>query len=146
MRECWPKDEKRRESPSPLAPLVICLLLPLGLPYVNWAIQECCLFYLRSSLWSTGIQLFYFLRLFHSLSFSHRHFGLLFSILTTYQNYDKILIDERRQFRWRKWYKPKAVLRTMLPLNPQVCFNRLLCHSVFMLLSLTKVFILINNY
>ena len=26
------------------------LFLPLGLPYVNWASQECSLFYLRSSL------------------------------------------------------------------------------------------------
>ena len=29
--------------------------LPLGLPYANWASQECCLFYLRSSLWSSDL-------------------------------------------------------------------------------------------
>ena len=49
--------------------------LPLGLPYVNWAGQECCLFYLRSSLWSLDLPLFYFCGLFPSLSFSHRHSG-----------------------------------------------------------------------
>ena len=31
--------------------------LPLGLPYVNWASQECCLFYLRSSLRSSDLPL-----------------------------------------------------------------------------------------
>ena len=57
-------------------------LLPLSLPYVNWASQECCLFYLRSSLQSSDLPLFYFRGLFPSLSFSHRHSGLLFPILT----------------------------------------------------------------
>ena len=55
----------------------------LSLPYVNWASQEGCLFYLRSSLQSWDLPLFYFHELFPSLSFSHRHFGLLFPILTT---------------------------------------------------------------
>ena len=40
MRTCRPKDAKRRESPSPLAPLFIRFLLPLGLPYVNWAARS----------------------------------------------------------------------------------------------------------
>ena len=72
MRACWPKRHKgkrerkkerqkvqaharERETPSPLAPLFICFLLPPGLPYVNWASQECSLFSLRSSLrsWSS---------------------------------------------------------------------------------------------
>ena len=79
-----PKDRKRREAPGPiLASLFMFFLLPLGLPYVNWASQDCCLFYLRSSLWSSDLPLFYFCRLFPSLSFSHRHSGLLFPILTT---------------------------------------------------------------
>ena len=39
--------------------------------------------YLRSSLWSSDLLLFYFRGLFPSLSFSHRHFGLLFPILPT---------------------------------------------------------------
>ena len=58
-------------------------LLPLDLPYVNWAIQEGCLFYLRSLLWSLYLSLFYFSGLFPFLSFSHDHSGLLFLILTT---------------------------------------------------------------
>ena len=37
-----------RETPGPLAPPLYVLFLPLGLPYVNWANQDCCLFYLRS--------------------------------------------------------------------------------------------------
>ena len=45
--------------------------------------QEGCLFHLRFSLWSLDLPLFYFCGLFPSLSFSHRHFGLLFPILTT---------------------------------------------------------------
>ena len=57
--------------------------LPLGLPYVNLASQECCLFYLRSSFQPSNLPLFYFHGLFPSLSFSHHHFGLLFPILTT---------------------------------------------------------------
>ena len=53
-----PKDVKRRErererererDPGPLALVFICFFLSLGLPYVNWASWECCLFYLRSS-------------------------------------------------------------------------------------------------
>ena len=50
------KDTKRRapqgagERESPLAPLFLCFSFPPGLLYVNWISQECCLFYLRSSL------------------------------------------------------------------------------------------------
>ena len=81
--EVWghadPEDAKRRErkgenthvgereTPGPLAPLFICFFLPLGLPYVNWASQECSLFYLRSSLQSSDLPLFYFRRLFPCL-------------------------------------------------------------------------------
>jgi len=50
-------------------------LLSLGLPYVNWASKECCFFYLRSSVWSSGLPLFYFHGLFPYLSFSNRHSG-----------------------------------------------------------------------
>ena len=83
MRACRPKrcEEKRerkracaleRERPlAPLAPLFICFLLPLGLPYVNWASQESCWFCLRSSLWCSDLPLFYFCGLFPSFSFSH---------------------------------------------------------------------------
>ena len=72
-----------RETPSPLAPLFMFFLRLLSLPYVNWASQECCLFYLRPSLLSLDLLLFYFRRFFPSLSFSHCHSGLLFPILTT---------------------------------------------------------------
>ena len=86
-RQADPKDAKRREAlGSILVPLFVCFfLLPLGLPYVNWASQVCCLLYLRSSLQSLDLPLFYFHWLFPSLSFSHRHSGLLFPIPITYQ-------------------------------------------------------------
>ena len=79
-------NQEKRCSPSPiLVPLFICFLLCLGLPNIKWASQECCLFYLRSSLQSSELPLFCFHRLFPSLSFSHHHSGLLFSIVTTEQ-------------------------------------------------------------
>ena len=73
------KDAKRREAPgSILVPLFICFfLLPLSLPYVNWASQEGCLFYLRFSLWSLDLPLFYFYRLFSSLCFPFSSFQSL---------------------------------------------------------------------
>ena len=75
---------ERREAPgSILTPLFMFFLLPLSLPYVNWASQEGCLFYLRSSLQSSDLLLFYSCGLFSSLCFSHHHSGLLFPILTT---------------------------------------------------------------
>ena len=46
--------------------------------FVNWASQECCLFYLRSSLRSSDLPVFYFCGLFPSLSFSHRHLDSFF--------------------------------------------------------------------
>ena len=80
--EVWgwsnPKYEKRKARASILL-LSLFSFFPLSLPCVNSATQEGCLFYLRSSL----LWLVYFRRLFPSLSFSHRHFGLLFPILTT---------------------------------------------------------------
>ena len=110
MSACWPKDaeksalvhrrERERErktvrSPGgererALAPLSICCFLPLGLRYVNWASQERCLFYLKSSLQSSDLPLFYFHGLFSSLSFSHRHSGLLFPILTTNSSFHRL--------------------------------------------------------
>ena len=98
MRACRPKDVKRRVWRSvpvcrrerermrerALWLFFLCFFLSLDLPCVNWASQECCLFYLRSSLRSSDLPLFYFHGLFPPLSFSHCHSGLLFSILTTY--------------------------------------------------------------
>ena len=86
IRACRSKDTRRRapqyagERESWLWLLYLYVSLSLGLPYVNWAGQECCWFYLRSSLRSLDLLLFYFSRLFPSLSFSHLHFGLLFPI------------------------------------------------------------------
>ena len=55
-----------RETLDPLTPLFMFFLLPLGLPYVNWASQECCLFCPRSSIQSPDLPLFYFRGLFPS--------------------------------------------------------------------------------
>ena len=83
------KDTRRRvpqstgERESQLWLLYLYVYFSLGLPYVNWASQECSLFHLRSSPRSSDLLLFYFHGLFPSLSFSHRHFRLLFPILPT---------------------------------------------------------------
>ena len=79
---------RRGEKPPHLqlnfGPSFICFfLLSLSLPYVNWTSQEGCLFYLRLSLLSWDLPLFYFHGLFPSLFFSHCHSGLLFPVLTT---------------------------------------------------------------
>ena len=76
---------KRKESGGPVLAIFlnIFFLLPQNLPYVNWVSQEGSLFHLRLSLQSLHLPLFCFCGLFPSLSFSHRHFGLLFPILTT---------------------------------------------------------------
>ena len=56
------------ERESPLAPLFICFSLPLGLPYANWASQECRLFYLMSSLWSSDLPLTFLCSVFMGFS------------------------------------------------------------------------------
>ena len=45
----------------------VCFSPPLSLPYVNWASQEGCLFYLRFSFRSLDLPLFYFRGLFPCL-------------------------------------------------------------------------------
>ena len=80
-REREREREGGREIPG-LWLLFYMLFFPLGLPSVNWASQESYFFYLRSSLWSSDLPLFYFCGLFPSLSFSHHHSGLIFPILT----------------------------------------------------------------
>ena len=52
--------KKEREKERELWLLFLYVSLSLGLSYVNWASQECCLFYLRSSLRSSDLPLFYF--------------------------------------------------------------------------------------
>ena len=83
VRVGWPKrcEEKRSPPNAQSGSSFICFfLLPLSLLYVNWASQEAI--YLRFSLQSLDLPLFYFHGLFPSLSFSHHHFGLLFPILS----------------------------------------------------------------
>ena len=74
------RDEKRSPWPSFGSSFFMFFLLPLSLPFVNWDSQEGCLFYLRFSLRSSNLPLFYFQGLFPSLflSFSHCHSGLPF--------------------------------------------------------------------
>ena len=72
-----PRDVKRSRRPN-FGSSFYVFLLPLSLPYVKQASQEGCLLYLRFSLWSLDLPLFYFHRLCPSLSFSH-----LFPVLTT---------------------------------------------------------------
>ena len=69
----------RQRDPQPFGSSFYKFFLPLGLPYVNWVSQECCLLYLRPLLRSSDLPLFYFRGLFPSSSFSYRHSGLLFS-------------------------------------------------------------------
>ena len=76
------RHEERRE-PWPFGSPFYMFCPPPGLPYVNWASQECHLFYLKSSLQSSDLPLFHFRRLLPSLSFSHQHSGLLFPFLIT---------------------------------------------------------------
>ena len=84
MKVGWPKRCEEKGNPWPnFGSSFYMSFPPPGLPYVNWASQECCLFYLRSSLWSSDLPLFYFRGLFPSLSFSHPHSGLFFP----YSNY-----------------------------------------------------------
>ena len=74
----------KRESERASAPLSICFSLPgpvlckLGQPGVLFVLPEVLTLVLRPYL-----PLFYFRELFSFLSFSHRHSGLLFPILTT---------------------------------------------------------------
>ena len=107
VRACQPKDAKREWRSVPACrrerelthwvggvaggekEKALWLLLlyvfssPWACPMQIGPSQECCLFYLRSSLQSSDLPLFYFCGLFPSLSFSRRHFGLLFPILPT---------------------------------------------------------------
>ena len=76
-------------TPGPLAPLFICFFPPprptlckLGSPGVLFVLPEVLTLVLGPSF---DLPFFYFHGLFPSLSFSHRHFGPLFSILTTKQ-------------------------------------------------------------
>ena len=88
---CWGEKERvhvwGREREKALSLLLLCFFLPRACPMQTGLSQERYLFYLRSSFWSSDLPLLSFHGLFPSLSFSHRHFRLLFPILTTYQDY-----------------------------------------------------------
>ena len=75
--------EKRGAQPNFGSSFYIFFSPHPGPALVNWASQECCLFYPRFSLQSSDLPLFYFHSPFPSLSFNHCHSGLLFPILTT---------------------------------------------------------------
>ena len=62
-REC----AQAQERPPTLWLLFLYVFPPPGLPFVNRASHECCLFYLRSSLQSSDLPLFYFHGLFPCL-------------------------------------------------------------------------------
>ena len=84
MRACQPKrcKEKRERGrkrerehagagerlPGLWLLFFMVFFLPLGLPYVYWASQECCLFYLRSS-FQSGLSFVLFLQAFLFLVF-----------------------------------------------------------------------------
>ena len=62
------QESQRAKEQEPFAPLFICFSLPLGLPYANWANQECCLFYLKSSLRSSDLPLTFLCSIFTGFS------------------------------------------------------------------------------
>ena len=76
------RSKRHKEKRSPLAQswlhfLICFLLLPMSLPYVNWASQEgFVLLEVLTLVLRPSFVLF-------SLSFSHHHSGLLFPILST---------------------------------------------------------------
>ena len=73
VRAGWPKrcKEKWDQRLNFGSSFNMFFLLPLKLPYLNWVSQEGCWFHLRFSLFSSDLPLFYFHRVFPSLSFSH---------------------------------------------------------------------------
>ena len=75
--------QRAGERQSWLWLLYLYVYLSLGLSYVKWASQECCLFHLRSSLRSSGPSFVLFSRAFPFLVCSHCHFGLPFPVLPT---------------------------------------------------------------
>ena len=67
--EGLPTQKMRREERPPAQFWLLFLYVfssPQGLPSENWASQKCCWFYLRSSLQSSDLPLFYFHGLFPS--------------------------------------------------------------------------------
>ena len=90
-----PQREKGRERErARFGSSCLYVSLSLGLSYVNWASQECCLFYLRSSLWSSDLLLFYFRGLFPPCLLAT---AILDSFSLFYLTFGRALIEARRQ-------------------------------------------------
>ena len=81
--KAWGWANQKEACCSTLASLFMFFLLPLSLPYVNWASQEGYLFHLRFSLSPQTFPCSIFAGFLLSLSFSHHYFGFLFPILST---------------------------------------------------------------
>ena len=62
VRVGGPKGREEKRGPRLNFGSCFCMffLLPLSLPCVNWTIQECCLLYLRFSVWPLDLPFFYF--------------------------------------------------------------------------------------
>ena len=76
--------ERQRETwPFGFSFCIFFLPTTPGLPYVNWASQECCLSYLRSSLQSSEFPLFYFRGLFLPCLLATAILDSFFPLLTT---------------------------------------------------------------
>ena len=58
---------EEKKEPWPFGSSFYVFSSPMGLPYVNWASQECCLFYLMSSLWSLDLPLTFLCSIFSAL-------------------------------------------------------------------------------
>ena len=59
---------RERERESALAPPFICFFLPWACPMQIGLSQECCLFYLKSSLWSSDLPLTFLCSIFSGFS------------------------------------------------------------------------------
>ena len=100
MMACRPKRCEEKRGPQPnFGSFYMLFLLPLDLPYVNWARQECCLFHLRSSLWSLYLPLFYFFHL--GLAWSFSQTTLFKANLLTYYIHTKKC--KRAQWIFTEW-------------------------------------------
>ena len=64
----WRSAPARGREKEPFGSYFYMFFPPLGLPYANWASWECCLFYLKSSLWSSDLPLTFLCSIFLGFS------------------------------------------------------------------------------
>lgn len=134
VRACWPKryDEKGGPQPNFASFLFMFLSLPLGLPCVNWARQECCLFYLRSlSLWSSDLLVLFSL----PCLFATDHSGHVFPHSNHQHDYyyyyfGPMELRGLSQIRWRSPLEDMS-LHVLLRLNPLTNNKRFSGSSIF---------------